>query len=310
MAQPVLLCDDLESAHVWKLMNFVRFRLKPFLLLLLLFAVGFVQEQSAGWEWRVCAEPRSLPFSNRQGQGFENKVAEILARELRAKLTYVWLPQPHTRARDLYLELGRCDAIMGIPDGTDGFLTTLAYYRTSYVFLYKRGSSGRVASFDDPKLKGLRIGVQASGGNISPVSVALAKRGLVEQQHTFSPDFAARNPLATVVQAVARGEVDVGVVWGPVAGYFAGNHAGLEWVPVSPQIEIPFVPFVTSMSIGLRPGDEDFRDLLDDALAKHWDEIQSLLESYRVPLEPLPSLSPTALNRPQSSAPAPSRQSR
>lgn len=273
-------------------------RPKTFCLLLLLFTLGCAQGQSAGWEWRVCAEPHSLPFSTKQGLGFENKIAEILARELKAELTYVWLPQPHTRARDLYLETGRCDAIMGIPDGTAGFLTTLAYYRTSYVFLYKKGGPGRITSFDDPKLEELRIGVQSNGGNISPVSVALARRGLVEQQHTFSPDFTAREPLATVVEAVAKDEVDVGVVWGPVAGYFAADR-GLTWVPVSPQIEIPFVPFVASMSIGLRLGEEDFRDLLDEALAKHWDEIQSILKNYRVPLEPLPSLSPTAMSNPQ-----------
>lgn len=262
---------------------------------------SFVQGQPEGWEWRICAEPRSLPFSNRQGEGFENKLAELLARELNATLTYVWLPQPHATNRDLYLELGRCDAVMGVPDGTKSLLTTLAYYRTSYVFLYKTGSPGEVASFDDPKLKGLEIGVQSSGGNISPVSVALAKRDLIEKQHTFRPDFSAADPLASVVQAVAKNEVDVGVVWGPIAGYFGGKRGGLEWVPVSPQIEAPFIPMMASMSIGLRVGDEDLRDLLDEALARRWEDIQDILKTYRVPLEPLPSLapSPSSMNRPQ-----------
>lgn len=280
-------------------MNFALHSLNRFCILLpLLLTMSFVRGQSAEWEWRVCAEPRSLPFSNRQEQGFENRIAEILARDLNAKLTYVWLPQPYTTARDEYLQTGRCDAVMGIPDGTEGFLTTLAYYRTSYVFLFRSDSPVKITSFDDPQLKQLAIGVQSSGSSISPVSIALAKRGLVERQHTFRADPNATNPLASIVRAVAQRNVDVGVVWGPIAGYFGSAKAGLEWVPVSPQIDVPFIPFVASLSIALRPGEEDFRDLLDEALARNWGEIQGILEAYRVPLEPLPPLSPSAFDTP------------
>ena len=252
--------------------------------------IGFVWGQSEQWELRVCAEPRSLPFSDRRERGFENKIAEILASELNARLTYAWLPQPYVIARDIYLETGRCDMVTGIPDGTKPFLTTLAYYRTSYVFVYQKGGPGEIASFDDSRLKLLEIGVQSSGSSISPVSYALAKRGLVEQQHNYRSDFKAANPLAAVVKAVAQDEVDVGIVWGPIAGYFSQAWTGLEWVPVSPQIERPFIPMTAPISIGLRQGDEDLRDLFDYALVQRWEDIKAILKAYRVPLgEPQPT---------------------
>lgn len=244
--------------------------------------------QAQGWELRVCAEPNSLPYSNRRREGFENRLAQIVAQELGARLSYVWLPQPHTTARDLYIQDGRCDLVMGIPDGHTGFLTSLAYYRTSYVFVYRRGESYAIDSFDDPDLVALRIGVQISGSNISPTSYALAKRGLVQNQLSFAPHFDQPDPLAGIIEAVAERKVDVGVVWGPVAGYFAGKQpAEFTLVPVSPQIETPFIPMVASISMGVRVGDEALRDELDVALARRWNDVQTVLKEFDVPLEPM-----------------------
>lgn len=255
--------------------------------------VGWAQE----WEIRVCAEPDSLPYSNKQGAGFENRIAEIVAQELGAKLLYVWLPQPHTRARDLFIQEGRCELIMGIPDGYSGFLTSLAYYRTSYVFVYREGEPYDIDSFDDPDLANLRIGIQISGGNMSPTSYALAKRGLIQNQLSFSPKLEEPNPLAGIVEAVTEKKVDVAVVWGPVAGYFARKQpTALTLVPVTPQIEAPFVPMVASIAMGVRVGDEALRDELNVALARRWNDIQTVLREYGVPLEPMsaPTLVPGA----------------
>lgn len=249
------------------------------------------------WELRICAEPDSLPYSNKRGEGFENRIAEIVAQELGAKLSYVWLPQPHTRARDLYVQEGRCDLVMGVPDGHPGFLTSLAYYRTTYVFIYRQSSPFEIGSYDDPELKDLKIGVQLSGSSISPGSYALAKRGLIENQVSFAPNLGHPDPLSGIVRAVAEGEVDVAVAWGPVAGFFAKRHPRLELVPVRPQIETPYVPMVASISVGLRVGDEGLRDSVDEALARRWNDIQTVLRAYGVPLEPLspPTLSVGAL---------------
>lgn len=256
-------------------------------MVMLLTGVTFLGE-AQGWEIRVCAEPDSLPYSNKQEDGFENRIAEIVAHELRAKLLYVWLPQPHTRARDLFIQEGRCDLVMGIPDGHTGFLTSLAYYRTSYIFVYREGEPYEIDSFDDPDLVDLRIGVQISGGNMSPTSYALAKRGLIENQLSFTLNFKEANPLAGIVKAVTDRKVDVAVAWGPVAGYFARKQPGaLTLVPVRPQIEAPFVPMVASIVMGVRVGDEALRDELNVALARRWNDIQTVLEEYGVPLEPM-----------------------
>ena len=249
--------------------------------------------RAQGWEMRVCAEPNNLPYSNEQEEGFENRIAEMVAQELHAKLTYVWLPQHQSRAtvRNMLNRDGECDMIMGITDGHPGFLTSAAYYRTSYAFLYREDSPFEIRSLDDPVLRELRIGVhvQAGGSGVSPDIHALVNRGLIRNQVGFTPDYSKPNPLSPIVEAVAERTVDVAIVWGPVAGYFAKQQPiRLKLVPVTPEIDLPFMPMVFPISIGVRPGDEALRDELNAALARRWDEIQAILEEYGVPLLPLP----------------------
>jgi mxaJ protein len=258
--------------------------------LLLFLALDPAQAQD--WEMRVCAEPDNLPYSNKQEEGFENRIAEIIAQELHAKLTYVWLPQYQSRAtvRNVLNRDGECDMIMGITDGHPGFLTSAAYYRTSYVFLYREDSTFEIRSLDDSVLGELQIGVhvQVGGSGVSPGTHALVSRGLIRNQVGFTPDYSNPSPLSSIVEAVAEGKVDVAIVWGPVAGYFAKQQPiRLELVPVTPEIDLPFMPMVFPISIGVRPGDEALRDELNVALARRWDEIQAILEAYGVPLLPL-----------------------
>lgn len=247
------------------------------------------QDQAPGWEMRVCADPNNLPYSNREEEGFENRIAEILADELGAELTYVWYPQRMSLIREVLRE-GRCDMIIGMVDGQSQVLTTLPYYRSSYVFVYRKDSPFDITSFDDPVLKELDIGVQVASEGSPPPNTALANRGLRPNFKGYSVfgDYSQDTPLSPIITAVVEGEVDVAVVWGPVAGYFARKQdVPLEVVPVSPQFEPPFLPMVFSISVGLRLGDLDFRRLLDRALVKRWDDIQAVLESYGVPLLPL-----------------------
>ena len=241
------------------------------------------------WEMHVCAEPDNLPYSNEQGEGFENRIAEIIAQELRAELTYVWLPQPRAAVRNGLLREGACDLVMGVTDGHPDFLTSLAYYQSSYVFVTREDSPFEILSLDDPVLRELTIGVRVGGGGLSSGTLALAKRNLIDNQVGFIPDYREPNPLSPLVEAVAEGEVDVAIVWGPVAGYFATRQpVELELVPVTPAIDLPFISMVFSIAIGVRPGDEALRDELNRVLARRWDEIQSILEEYGVPLLPIP----------------------
>lgn len=255
-------------------------------------AVG--QEQAAGWEMRVCADPNDLPYSNEAEEGFENRIAEIVADELGAHLSYVWYPRRRKFVQQM-LRAGRCDLVMGVSDSSSKMLTTLAYYRSSYVFVYPQNAAFDITSFDDQELKDLRIGVQVGGGLLPP-NKALANRGLTEnlKGYPIVGDYAEDNPLSPIINAVASGEVDLAVAWGPIAGYFAQHQdVPLKIVPVSPQFEPPFLPMVFSIAIGVRHGDRDFARLLNRAIVKRWDDIQAVLEDYGVPLLPLtkPTLS-------------------
>ena len=240
------------------------------------------------WEMRVCADPGTLPFSNRQEEGFENRIAEIIADELGANLTYDWFPQGPDMIT-FRLRAGHCDLIIGVPDSSDGLLTTVTYYRSPYVFVYRKDSGFEVETFDDEILHELEIALQNVG---IPPHEALLNRGLdeniVDDYLEGEPRLGAGRSRA-VMDAVVEGEVDLALVWGPVAGYFAGQaDAELVVRPVQPQFEPPFITQSFPMTMGVRLGDDALRDLLDVAIANRWDDIQQVLANYDVVVQQSP----------------------
>jgi mxaJ protein len=252
----------------------------------------------AARELRVCADPNNLPYSNRKLEGFENRLAEMAARDLDARVSYTWWPQHRGFIRNT-LKAGKCDVLMGLPSSVELALTTRPYYRSSYVFVYRRDRGIAVGSFDDPVLRKLRIGVQMIGddGTNSPPAHALANRGIVDNVVGYSVygDYSQPNPPARIVEAVAKGEVDVAVVWGPLAGYFAPRQkVALALVPVSPQIDRPFLPFVFDMSMGVRRGDDGLRAELESFLERRQPEIDALLDRYGIPRVGGPGRTPAA----------------
>lgn len=238
-------------------------------------------------ELRVCADPNNLPFSNQQQQGFENKIAELVARDLNAKLTYVWYAQRRGFARNT-LNAHKCDLLVGIPSSFDRVSTTVPYYRSTYVFVTRRDSHVKLASFDDPVLKSLRIGVQMVGDDFmnTPPAHALATRHIIQNVKGFSVygDYGQPNPPARVIDALANDDIDVAIAWGPLAGYFASREpVALDLTPVSPQIDLPFLPFVFDISMGVRRGQESLRDQLNTIISRRRSEIDRILDSYGVP---------------------------
>jgi quinoprotein dehydrogenase-associated probable ABC transporter substrate-binding protein len=236
---------------------------------------------------RVCADPNNLPFTNQKQEGFENKLADLVARDLHATVRYTWWPQRRGFIRNT-LKAGQCDVVTAIPSSFEMALATRPYYRSTYVFVYRKDWGIDVRSFDDPALKKLRIGVQMIGddGTNSPPAHALASRGIIDNVTGYSVygDYSQPNPPARIVEAVAKGEVDVAVVWGPLAGYFAPRQrVPLELVPVSPQIDMPFLPFVFDISMGVRRGDKKLQAELDQVLERRRPEIDALLDRYGVP---------------------------
>ncbi|HYG65191.1 MAG TPA: substrate-binding domain-containing protein [Thermoanaerobaculia bacterium] len=237
---------------------------------------------------RVCADPNNLPFSNRQLEGFENEIAKVIAREMGARVEYTWWAQRRGFFRNT-LRAGLCDVVMGVPSSFELAMATRPYYRSSYVFVYPKDSGITVRSFDDPALRRLRVGVQMIGDDLhnAPPAHALASRGVIDNVRGYSVygDYREPNPPARIVEAVAAGEIDVAVVWGPLAGYFARRQAvpPLEIVPVSPQIDLPFLPFVYDISMGVRREDTALRDELDAILERRRPEIEAILDRYGVP---------------------------
>jgi mxaJ protein len=236
---------------------------------------------------RVCADPNNLPFSNQRREGFENKIAELLAHDLGERVEYTWWAQRRGFFRNT-LRSGACDVVIGVPAGFELALTTKPYYRSTYVFLYRKDRKLNISSLDDPVLKQLQIGVQIIGDDFSnaPPAHALSRRNIVGNVKGFTVygDYSQNDPPARIVDAVANGDVDVAIVWGPLAGYFAKqSRVPMEIVPVSPQIDQPFMPFVFDISMGVRRSDQAFRDQVEEILEKRRGEIDRILEDFRVP---------------------------
>jgi mxaJ protein len=237
-------------------------------------------------ELRVCADPDNLPFSNERLEGFENKIAELIAKELDAALRYTWASQRRGFIRQT-LKAGKCDLLVGVPSGYELVLSTKPYYRSTYVFVYAKSKNLELRSFDDPVLRQLKIGLHAFGedGANSPPAHALARRGIARNVVGFTILNTEGSPPGRIIDAVAAGEIDVAIVWGPFAGYFTKRErVELEVVPVSSSTDLPFLPFVYDMSMGVRRGEDALKDRLEGILDRRRGDIQSLLERYGIPL--------------------------
>jgi len=233
---------------------------------------------------RVCSDPNNLPFSNRKEQGFENRLARLIARELGARVEYTWWPQRRGFIRNT-LDAGTCDLVMGVPSNYGRVLPTRPYYTASFVFVSRRDRALDIHSFDDPALRRLRIGVQLVPGDgaETPASYALGRRGLSRNLvgYVVTGNYAEPNPPARIVEAVARGDVDVAVVWEPVARYFARREpVPLRISPLDDSLAGPGMPLAISIAMGVRRGDTRLREQLNSVLNRRQREITRLLASY------------------------------
>jgi mxaJ protein len=206
---------------------------------------------------------------------------------MHARVEYTWWAQRRGFLRNT-LKAKSCDVVMGLPTAIDMAATTRPYYRSTYVFVTRADRKLKIESLDDPILKTLRIGVQIIGddGANAPPAHALAARGVIDnvRGYTVYGDYTKPNPPARIVDAVVRNEIDVAVVWGPLAGYFAKHaNAALTLTPVSPQIDLPFLPFVYDIAMGVRREDATLKQELDAILERRQPEIDRILADYGVP---------------------------
>jgi quinoprotein dehydrogenase-associated probable ABC transporter substrate-binding protein len=233
-------------------------------------------------ELRVCADPANLPLSARDESGFENRIARLVADELGMRLSYFW--QEHTRGFvRKTMGAGECDLFIGVPAGFDRVLSTKPYYRSTYVAVTRRGTPP-FAGFTPAELRARRFGVQLIGNDLaaSPPGHALAEGGAVENVTGFL--VYGDGPAAKrMVDAVAGGSIDVALVWGPQAGWFARRAAvPLELAPAHPPAGLA-VPFEFAIAMGVRKADTALRDRLDEVLVRRKADIEAILDNYAVP---------------------------
>ncbi|HEX8106602.1 MAG TPA: substrate-binding domain-containing protein [Kofleriaceae bacterium] len=236
-------------------------------------------------ELRVCGDPNNLPFSNEKGEGIENKIAEVIAKDLGETVVYFWWPHQRGVVKRV-LNAKHCDVMLGIPKGYDPVLWTRPYYRTGYVMVYRKDRKLKLRSLDDPALKTLKVGVEVN----TPPHDALGRRGIADNivgyQLMFDSNFHAEEYLGKEVEDLIAGNLDVAMVWGPIAGYFAKKRgAPLEIVPIDDPSDRG-ARFAFDISMGVRKGDKELKEQLEAALARRHDEIEHVLADFGVPLLP------------------------
>ena len=230
---------------------------------------------------RVCADPRNLPFSNEKGEGFENKLAELFAEKLQKKLDYMYFPQATGFVR-MTLGAHRCDVIMGFPQGDDLVQGTNPYYRTAYALVAKQGSGlDEVTTLEDGRLKSKRIGIVAG----TPPATNMAANGLMTNAKPYPLMIDTRfdSSAATMIKDLMSDEIDAGVLWGPIAGYYARQASPpLQVTPLVKETSGPRLAYRIGM--GVRPTDQNWKRLLNRLIQENQPAINKILIDFGVPL--------------------------
>jgi quinoprotein dehydrogenase-associated probable ABC transporter substrate-binding protein len=230
---------------------------------------------------RVCADPSNLPFSNEKGEGFENKIADLLSTKLNLPLDYTWFPQATGFYRKTLGEK-RCDIVMGYVAGGDPVLNTNPYYKSAWVLISKKGGDlDGVDSLEDIRLKGRHIGVVAG----TPPGDLLARNGLMSMAKPYSLTVDRRfdSPAEKMIADINSGEIDAGILWGPIGGYYARrSEAPLDVVPLVKERGDP--QMVYRITLGIRPGELNWKHQLNDFITANQPEINRILLEYGVPL--------------------------
>jgi quinoprotein dehydrogenase-associated probable ABC transporter substrate-binding protein len=230
---------------------------------------------------RVCADPRNLPFSNEKGEGFENKLAELFAEKLQKKLDYMYFPQATGFVR-LTLGAHRCDVIMGYPQGDDLVQGTNPYYRTAYALISKPGSGlDDVTTLEDPRLKSKHIGVVAG----TPPATNMAAAGLMAnaKPYPLMIDTRVDSSAQSMIDDLTKGDIDAGVLWGPMAGYYAKkSNPALHVAALVKETSGPRM--VYRIGMGVRTADQNWKRQLNRLIQENQPAINKILLDYGVPL--------------------------
>jgi quinoprotein dehydrogenase-associated probable ABC transporter substrate-binding protein len=231
---------------------------------------------------RVCSDPANLPFSNEKREGFENKIADIVAAELKLPAEYTWFPQATGFIRQT-LSAKRCDLVMGYAQGDELVLNTNHYYRSIYTLVHRPGIGvDGVDTLSDPRLQGRHIGVVAG----TPPATIMAMLGLIQhaKPYPLMVDRRYESPAERMIAEIRSGDIDAGVLWGPIAGYFAGKSAGsaLSMVPLLKEDRGPRMAY--RITFGVRHLEDDWKHQLNGVIAKRQGDIDAVLLAFGVPI--------------------------
>ncbi|HXE68932.1 MAG TPA: substrate-binding domain-containing protein [Hyphomicrobiaceae bacterium] len=230
---------------------------------------------------RVCADPANLPFSNEKGEGFENKIAEIVAGDLKLPLEYTWFPQATGFIRNT-LFAKRCDVVLGYAQGDDLVLNTNAYYRSTYALVYRAGAGlDGVDSLADPRLRDKRIGIIAG----TPPSASMVRLGLMQhaKPYPLMVDRRYDSPGERMIGDIRSGDIDAGVLWGPIGGYFAARGGEkLVLAPLLKEVGEPRMAY--RITFGVRNLEDEWKHQLNDIIARHQGDMDAVLLHFGVPL--------------------------
>lgn len=230
---------------------------------------------------RVCSDPANIPFSNNKAEGFENKIAEVIADELGIPVAYTWFPQATGFVRRT-LFAKRCDLIVGFAQGDEFVLNTNHYYVSTYAIVYKKGAGlDGLDHIGDPRLKGKRVGVIAG----TPPATIVAREGLMARAKPYrlTVDRRFESPNERMIEDIRSGEIVAGIMWGPIAGYF--GHKGSDDLVVVPLLKEGRNPRMTyRITMGVRQSDKAWKHELNDIIKKRQKDIDAILLQFHVPL--------------------------
>lgn len=231
-------------------------------------------------ELRICADPNNLPFSNEREEGFENKIAQVMGNELNLPVSYFWFPQVIGFVRNT-LRVRRCDLVIGTVAGDDIMQTTNPYYYSTYVMLFRSDKGWAPSGLDDPRLKTMRLGIVAA----TPPSDLLVRHGLIAnaKPYALTVDTRYESPAREMVEDILSGEVDVGLLWGPIAGFYVKREklpltlTVLKSEPGAPRMDY-------RIAMGVRANEPEWRRRVNAIILKRQPELTAILRDYGVPL--------------------------
>jgi mxaJ protein len=230
-------------------------------------------------EFRVCTDPDNLPFSNNKQEGFEDKIAAVLAEDLKLPLSFMYAFNRFGFLRNT-IKAKRCDVLMGVPPDYDPVMTSKSYYRTGHVFVWRKKSGYDITSWDSPDLKKGLIGTTDK----SPVTVPMNDKGLMSNARAYRIQRDLNKPASEMIDALANEDIDIAIAWGPIGGYYAKLSKVPMVVKLAPEYETVNARGKTywNMSIAVRHGEKERMKMIQGALDRNQDKIQKILSDYGI----------------------------